>query len=99
MTPPRRFPFGSEPALPPAPTAPVPPPETAPLGAFVPTASVLPFREAAAPAERTEPVGPLVPPPPRAPARSRGSWRTTAWAVLLLVDLVVLAYLIATWKR
>jgi hypothetical protein len=45
-------------------------------------------------------VSSLVPPlPPRAPAKRRSAWQTAGWALLLALDLVVLAYLIATWKR
>jgi hypothetical protein len=100
---PRRFTFDSEPAPPAVPTAPVPPAgstETALLGAFVPPVSALPFRTAPPDPVATELVGPLVlPPPPRVPARSRAPWRTATWSLLLLVDLVVLVYLIATWQR
>lgn len=76
----RRFPFGSEPALPPSPpaerTMPVPPPDpqaTAPLSDFVSPRSPLPFRTPEPPTERvpltplppvTERLAPLVPPPP-----------------------------------
>ena len=103
----RSFPFGKEPAAvltqatTPLPILPPNPQATAPLVDFMPPAAALPFDEPpAAPMLLTAPILPLVPPlPPRTPARSRASFRTAGALVLLVLDVVVLAYLAATWGR
>jgi hypothetical protein len=103
----RSFPFGKEPAAvltqatTPLPMLPPNPQATAPLVNFMPPADALPFDEPpAAPMLLTAPILPLVPPlPPRTPARSRASFRTAAALVLLVLDVVVLVYLAATWGR
>jgi hypothetical protein len=99
----RRFPFGSEPALLPAPTAPVPQRETAPLGEIVPPPYPLPFRTWDVGAERTEPVrndavltkdverGHLAVAPRTAPAPVRRINRARRRLALVAVALAVLA--------
>ena len=107
MSPVRNFPFGKEPAAmltqatTPLPILPPNPQATAPLVDFIPPADALPFDEPpAAPMRLTAPILPLVPPlPSRVPARSRVSFRTAASLVLLVLDVVVLVYLAATWGR
>jgi hypothetical protein len=96
----RAFPFGREPARTKAEqTAPLPPPDpqkTERLADFMPAASILPFRAPLLP----PPLHPLVPPPPRrTPVRAPLSLRHAAAMVLLVLDVVVLLYLAATWRR
>jgi hypothetical protein len=96
----RRFPFGNEPApKAAAPTTPLPPhnPQaTVPLVDFMPPARALPFR--APPLAPVPPIAPAPPLPPRVPARSPVSFRTAAAVVLLVLDVLVLVYLAATWR-
>ena len=102
MSPVRTFPFGKEPAAVRAEsTGPLPPAKshaTAPLVDFVPPAHTLPFRE-----PRITPMlppAPLVPPPPRrVRAQPWISFRSPAAIALLVLDMVVLVYLVATWGR
>jgi hypothetical protein len=102
MSPVRRFPFGKEPAaMLVESTGPLPPPNpqaTAPLVDFVPPAHTLPFREPRITPRL--PPAPLVPSPPRrARAQPWISFRSPAAIALLVLDVVVLVYLAATWGR
>ena len=110
MTLAHRFPFGRAPApVKEDPTGPVPPPNpqaTALLVDFIPPARALPFRAPSSPpAPPSSPAPPapstslIRPLPVRPVARSRVSLRNGAGAVLLVLDLVVLVYLAATWGR
>jgi hypothetical protein len=108
MSPVRPFPFGKEPAaMRAASTGPLPPAKshaTAPLVDFVPPAHTLPFREPRItpmlPPAPLVPPSPLVPPPPRrVRAQPWISFRSPAAIALLVFDMVVLVYLVATWGR
>ncbi len=109
MSPVRSFPFGKEPAAvlaettKPLPQAPPPanPQATVRLVNFMPPAEAQPSREPpAAPMLVTAPIVPLVPPLPlRVPAQPRGSFRTVAALVALVIEVSVLVYLAATWGR
>ena len=110
MSPPRRSPVGGEPDVTSAQsTKPLPldPQATAPLVDFMPPADALPFRELPTapmppltPPTVLAPLAPLVPPlPPRVPARSRVSLRTVAALALVVIEVSVLVYLVATWGR
>jgi len=108
MNPARRFRFGEEPVATlvqsKAPLASLKPPPnaqaTAPLVDFLPPPRTLPFREPpTAPMPPPEPLSPLaLAPSPCVPARSRVSFRTAASLVLLVFDVLMLAYLLATWR-
>jgi len=103
-----RFRFGEDPpAVLAHSTTPLPllrpasnPEVTAPLTELVPPPDALVFREPpSAWVPSPAPVVPLVPPlPERAPAPSRVSFRTAASLVLLVLEVLVLGYLAATWR-
>jgi hypothetical protein len=109
MSPVRSFPFGKEPAavlaettMPLLQSPPPPNPQaTVRLVDLCPPAGAQPFREPpAAPMLLTAPILPLVPPlPPRVPARPRVSFRTAAALVVVVIEVLVLLYLAATWGR
>jgi hypothetical protein len=100
----RRFPFGKAPApmltqsTAPLPLRPPPPDPkaTAPLADFMPPERVLPFRAPPPPALPASLVPPLPPHPAR---RSRVSYQNVAAVILIVLDLVVFAYVAATWGR
>jgi hypothetical protein len=108
MSPARRFPFGKDPApthapsttLLPPPLSPPNPLATVPLVDFLPPGRTLPFRDPPpTPDLPTEPIPVVVPlPPPRPRKPQRFSLPTAAWVVLLVLDVLVLAYLAATWR-